>query len=215
MGRYEGIGMLNSVAIEDVRRELRVYPEERSSVDSVGNEGYLVRVINEFGLRASRGTALTFHHIDGKRYNVEPLFRELIEGYNRCVEIGTFRGVSTACLAHYCKKVLTVDIKIFEEALSLWKFFGVEEKIRYVYVDSNASKRKAIEEFGDFDFAFIDGLHTYDAVAFDFEVVRKCGTVLFHDYGTSYCAAGVQKFVDELPRRELYIKEPFALWRQR
>jgi hypothetical protein len=201
------------VRTEKQKLELRAYPEERSDVDTVGESGFLERVVGEFGLRASRGTALTYHHSDGKRYNVESLFRELVKGYHRCVEIGTFRGVSTACLAHYCEEVATVDIKLFEEAISLWKFFGVEPKILYCLVDSDASKAKAIDDFGDFDFAFIDGLHTYDAVEYDFSVVKKCGTVLFHDY-LSACK-GVKEFIDTLPKMELMIKEPFALWNAR
>jgi hypothetical protein len=193
---------------------LRIYPQERSDIDTVGDkDDFFVRAIDEFGLRVSRGTAIGYHYKDNNVYNMERRFRDLVKGYSSCVEIGTFRGVSTAILAHYCQKVTTIDIKIFEEAVSLWRFFGVRDKIRYCCVDSDASKAQAIDEIGDFDFAFIDGLHIFDAIKTDFELVKKCGTVLFHDYGMPDIP-DVKIFVDTLPFKEVTIKHPFALWKR-
>jgi hypothetical protein len=193
---------------------LRIYPQERSDVDTVGEKPDLFeRAINEFGLRVSRGTALGYQSKGNKVYNVEHILREFVKGHTSCVEIGTFRGLSTAILAHYCQKVTTIDIKIFEEAICLWKYFGVRDKIKYCCVDSDASKAQAIEDVGKFDFAFIDGLHTLDAVKVDFELVKKCGTVLFHDYGMPDIP-DIKIFVDALPFKEVTIKHPFALWKQ-
>ena len=68
-----------------------------------------------------------------------------------------------------------------------------------------------MREYGipNFDFAFIDGSHKYDDVKFDFECVKRCGRVLFHDYDCKR-HPDVTKFVDELSN---VIKgRPFAYW---
>ena len=61
------------------------------------------------------------------------------------------------------------------------------------------------------DFAFVDGDHKYNEIALDFELVKKCGRVLFHDYGMDHLP-DVTDFVDTLPRREVTIDRPFAYW---
>ena len=61
-----------------------------------------------------------------------------------------------------------------------------------------------------FQFAFIDGCHDlYDEVKKDFEAVKKCGVVLFHDYRKSF--PEVIKFCDEIGCEPL---GEFALWKE-
>lgn len=197
---------------QEERFVVRLYPEEASEVDTVGETGFLERVYTEFGMRAMRGTALGYHAADSKRYNIEPLFRSMAKGTGRAVEIGTFRGISTAVLAHYYDHVDTIDLLRSEEAFMVWRCFGVDGKITPWIADDDEVKKAIVEELEPFDFAFIDALHTYEGVELDFELCKSCGNVLFHDYGMPKCA-GVTEFVNTLPKTELTIDHPFALWR--
>jgi predicted O-methyltransferase YrrM len=63
-----------------------------------------------------------------------------------------------------------------------------------------------------FDFAFIDGDHSYDAVAADFEMVKRCGAVLFHDYVPGN---EVARFIDELPQDQVSRMDMFGFWQYR
>lgn len=107
--------------------------------------------------------------------------------YKTVLEIGTYRGVSAAEMSQYCEKVITIDLIDGKlegngEAVDregFWRGLGVNN-IELHLVKDNADKARLIEGL-EFDFAFIDGAH--DAtVALDFEMVKKCGAVLFHDY---------------------------------
>lgn len=135
-----------------------------------------------------------------------------MEGKNikHAIEIGTWRGVSTALLAHYADKVTTCDLRYYPESMPVWLYFGVNGKIRCTIMEDNDSKAKVINEL-DFDFAFIDGDHSLEGVAYDFELVKRCGRVLFHDYGIKHCP-GPSKFIESLPETELKLKRPFAYW---
>ena len=192
--------------------ELRLYNEEMSDHDTVGDECFTQRAYEEFGKHIVRGTALMMPAEEGERYVVEELFRSILEKQSGvAIEIGTFRGVTTAMLAHYFDKVYTIDL--IENAISaeVWKFFGILPKIKSYVVADDEAKQHFINSL-DFDFAFIDGDHTYEGVALDFELVRKCGKVVFHDYAVSADCKGVTDFVNELPTEEVIIKRPFAIW---
>lgn len=110
------------------------------------------------------------------------------------VEIGTHKGVSAAYIAKFVDRVYTFDIKDYPIKHKVWEDIGVKYKIRsYIVKD-----RKEIKEWLDlieFDFAFIDGCHRYKEVKKDFELVKRCGRVLFHDV---VALKGVKKFVSEL-----------------
>jgi predicted O-methyltransferase YrrM len=106
--------------------------------------------------------------------------------------------------------VLTVDIHDNALTNEVWNYFGVAPKIKCYVVGGNEAKRLLIDTKA-FDFAFIDGDHTYEGVKFDFDLVKHCGNVLFHDYDFSLCP-GVKQFIDQLPSNEVEIRKPFALW---
>lgn len=203
------------IAVNYTERAMRAYSDEVSRVDVVGEDGCLEKAIEYFGLRVARGTALTYHDLENNTISgVEQQFRKYCKGHKKCIEIGTFRGLSSVILAHYCEKVRTIDIQIFDEAFYLWRYFGVDKKIDYINVVNKQTKKKAIEDFGTFDFAFIDGLHTYEGVKEDFELLQHCGNILFHDYDSKMeQCQGVKKLVDELPKEEITIDVPFALWK--
>lgn len=189
---------------------LSLYPNELSYKDKVGDDNFVEKICIEFGRRILRGTALAYECPNSHQVlSVENLLRGILKHKNikSAIEIGTFRGVSTALLAHYSDAVITMDIKYYEEAMYLWAYAGVMDKIKY-YVVTDEIKEDSIRDV-DFDFAFIDGDHEYESVQSDFEITKRCGRVLFHDYGIK---PGVIKFVDSLPKNEVVIRHPFAYW---
>jgi hypothetical protein len=81
-------------------------------------------------------------------------------------------------------------------------------------VPSDAAKRRFIDSL-TFDLAVVDGNHFREPVKFDFECVRRCGLVLFHDYPASGTDAdGVGYLLDEIrPAGIIERCPPFAWWR--
>ncbi len=202
-------------------RILNLYDDERTGIDIVGDEGYFEKVVEQFGKRCMRGTALGF--ATGKDNvidrNCEPFLRKVFRQIQpeRAVEIGTLYGATTALLAHYSDSVVTIDINYQQIASYLWGYFGVQPKIQYVVVKNDEDKKLLCNELYDkygFDFAFIDAMHTYDAVKIDFDCVKRCGKVLFHNYGLRN-HPGITEFVNELPDNEVWIQRPFAYWEKK
>lgn len=106
--------------------------------------------------------------------NRHPSFRG-----KRCVEIGSFNGVTALVLARHFDEVVSIDTYPYTMKKLVLEFSGVKN-VRFVDVQDNAEKAKIIEGL-DFDAAFSDGNHVADT-EFDFDLVRRCGRVLFHEY---------------------------------
>jgi len=134
---------------------------------------------------------------------------------NIAVEIGTFYGVSATCIARFANKVHTFDIIDHPEKDKVWSKFKVEDKISFHLIKGRNVVDNTFKDFegihtltgkeGDietilntinFDFAFINGSHTYKDVKADFELVKKCGRVLFHDIDPEF--VGVHRFTNEI-----------------
>jgi len=115
------------------------------------------------------------------------------------VEIGTQRGLSAAWIAQYATRVYTFDIVEHKEKYKVWEDLEVGKKICAIKL---LSEHNLVEILGmiEFDFAFIDGNYSYESVKEDFELVKQCGRVLFHDTELRSNGAhdGVRKFVEEL-----------------
>lgn len=93
------------------------------------------------------------------------------------LELGAYKGLSTAVLASLSDKVYTFDIKYQPIAEPLWDILGVKDKITYTIVNNTDDiidyvKKSSIK----FDFMFADGPHS------DATKVRKIFTA-FRDYG--------------------------------
>ena len=135
------------------------------------------------------------------------------------LEIGTYRGVSAAVMSQYAK-VHTIDL--FEGKLELageefdryklWEELGASG-ITLHLVEDDVEKAGLIKTL-DFDLAFIDGAHE-ETVKDDFEMVKRCRNVLFHDVDDrgQPCLNRVFDFVNSLPREEVKLFDIFALWR--
>lgn len=102
------------------------------------------------------------------------------------LEIGTYRGCAAAVLSQLCRKVITIDLvngwlerqgEQFDRT-GFWDSLGIGN-IEFHPVRDEEQKAECIEAMR-FDMAFIDGEHD-DTVHRDFDLVRRCGRVLFHD----------------------------------
>lgn len=127
----------------------------------------------------------------------------LAEG-KRVLEIGSYCGLSTICLARSAESVTAVDyfdgrgtpqprdtLAEFEDNLNR---YGVREKVSICWPESDFP-------LSEYDLAFIDGAHDIRAVRRDIErclnVLSPEGLLVFHDYGAIH-HPGVTDAVDEL-----------------
>lgn len=152
----------------------------------------------------------------------EAVFREILGSgkYRRILEIGTYRGVAAACMSQFCDRVMTVDLHFGRlEQLgekwsrrAFWNNLGLDNIELYLIRDD--AEKAAVITALDFDFAFVDGAHDV-TVANDFGLVKRCGTVLFHDYNRRSKKEQnyVCDFVDTLPKEQIRVYDNlFALW---
>lgn len=120
------------------------------------------------------------------------------------VEVGAFRGRSTALLAETGRRIVTVDP--LDETITVAKLkidAGVVAALQSI-VDQYPNVRwerkfvKDVEIARPIDMLYIDGLHRYPQPLDDFKhfLPLRVGTIVaFHDYGREF---GVTKTVDEL-----------------
>ncbi len=142
--------------------------------------------------------------------------------YPTVLEIGTYRGVSAAAMAQYCRQVITVDLLQGKreangehfDRYEFWESLGIEN-VLLILVEDDLDKAEKLADL-TFDFAFIDGDHG-PGVAKDFELVKRCGRVLFHDYCEDDRPEHrwVRDVVKALPPDEVTINGMFALWEKK
>jgi predicted O-methyltransferase YrrM len=130
---------------------------------------------------------------------------ELARG-NRVLEIGSYCGLSTICMARTAEHVTAVDYfdgrgtpnprDTLDEFKANIHRYGVSEKVRICHPDDPYP-------LPEYDLAFIDGAHDYPSVSADIErtlaVLAPGGVLAFHDYRRPvYPDHGVDQAVDEL-----------------
>lgn len=107
----------------------------------------------------------------------------------RVLEIGSYCGLSTICLARTAKSVTAVDYfdgratpapgNTFDEFTNNLKRYGVDQKVSLLHPE-------AIPPGPAYDLVFIDGDHSAEAVRKDIEtalsVLKPGGLIAFHDY---------------------------------
>lgn len=139
--------------------------------------------------------------------------------FRRVLEIGTYRGVSAAYMAHFVDHVTTIDLKHGRleqlgepcDREAFWRSLGLDN-ITLRLVEDDAEK-DAVIAAESFDLAFIDG--GKNDIADDFERVKHCGAVLFHDVDSRGLPGqdAVYDFVMALPKEQVTRMDIFALWR--
>lgn len=141
--------------------------------DHLQKDAQLANVFKVFGAEAFRRSSAW-----------EPEFEHIIRtrGFKgkRCIEIGTYSGMTALVLARYFGEVVTFDIWPHTAKRTIAEHCGVKN-IRFVDIKDNAEKAKLIAEIASFDAAYVDGDHMRDTET-DFDLVRRCGRVLFHEY---------------------------------
>lgn len=139
--------------------------------------------------------------------------------FRRVLEIGTLRGISAAYMAGYVERVDTIDLKHGRleqlgepfDREAFWRELGINNV--YLHLVRNDDEKAAVIRGLEFDLAFIDG--GKNDIAQDFELVKHCGAVLFHDVdarGKPELDA-VYDFVMALPPEQVTRDDIFALWR--
>lgn len=156
---------------------------------------------------AIENNLIEFSAIGGKEFRA--FFQEV--KMETAVEIGTYKGVSAAYIGQFAEVVHTFDIIDYPEKYKIWydlkthnvHFHLVKPRatsINFQGIEPDSSKAQNIEETLngiDFDIAFIDGTHNnYEEVKADFNLVKRCGRVLFHDATPVF--TGVYPLVVEL-----------------
>ncbi len=150
--------------------------------------------------------------------------------YKRALEIGTYRGVGAAEISQYVEHVDTIDLRfgkieinrrdgrdaidMTHDREAFWRSLGIDN-ISLHLISSEDEKAQIIAGL-DFDFALIDGAHDDPAIVRnDFELVKHCGAVLFHDvdWRSKPEQNIVVDFVASLPQHEVTYIDIFALWR--
>lgn len=101
-------------------------------------------------------------------------------------EVGCFRGVSTEVLAMYCQNLYAIDPWLDSEDIHN-EFCDRMEPYENVFTIRLSSPAVCeMFQFGQFDFVYLDGMHTYNEVVADIKawkpLVRSGGFLCGHDY---------------------------------
>ncbi len=146
------------------------------------------------------------------------LIKELGDVSNKTmIEIGSFIGESTIIFAKHFKDVIAIDPFLpdydpqdptcnsgfnFEEVFQEFKdrIEEEKEKVKIYRMKSDDAVNILKDEY---DFIYIDGLHTYEGVKQDIinyqPLLKEGGVIGGHDYGTRHPhLQGVTKAVDEM-----------------
>jgi hypothetical protein len=145
-------------------------------------------------------------------------FLKRIKAGGKCaLEIGTYNGITAVVLSQFFEKVVCVsvdaeDLKRRIIKRDIVKFLGITN-IEFHDCLDNSEKARIVQSM-DFDFAYMDGDHTHDTRT-DFELVRRCGRVLFHEAWA--IQEPVWNLTHELPAEEMVWADfdCFAYWEAR
>lgn len=163
----------------------------------------LVAVFKKFGIAAFRRSSV----LEG--------FEKFLDanhvGGERCVEIGSCKGLTALLLAQRFKEVVSIDIVDDPDREAIARHCKVKN-IRFVTVSGNDEKARVIDGL-TFDAAYVDGDHARDT-ATDFALVKRSGCVLFHEYWQAQ--PPVFNLVNSLKSSGLVVtKDKLALWKSK
>lgn len=171
----------------------KVHVEHRGEVDFLNSQVRGNSFDDEYVNQSTLDFVFPFD-VDGWLSPEEGLsLRRLAEG-KRVLEIGSYCGRSTICLASSAESVTSLDyhdgrgtpnpqytMPKFRENLER---YGVSEKVRSIHPDG-------MIPLPSYSLIFIDGAHDYESVCLDIEkalsVLEPGGLIVFHDYRISPC----------------------------
>lgn len=117
-----------------------------------------------------------------RRSSVTESFPDVLSALNfngkRCIEIGSWMGLTAIVLARHFDEVVSIDILPNPIKHEIAEFLGVTN-IKFIDVADNKEKADVISRLS-FDAAYCDGDHENDTFT-DFDIVKACGHVLFHE----------------------------------
>jgi len=143
--------------------------------EALANDQKLMRVWRKFGIDVFRRSAV----LEG----FDAFLRAQKFTGRRCVEIGSWNGLTAIVLARYFDEVVSLDIVAREEKHEIAKFLGVKN-IQFIDVRDNAQKADVIRGLDAFDAGYSDGDHAKDAAS-DFALLERGGRVLMHEHWES------------------------------
>lgn len=154
-----------------------------------GDSVYDVEYVSESVLRLPKSENSMPLDIEGWLLPEEgEAIAELASG-KRVLEIGSFCGLSTVCMARTAKHVTAVDYfdgrgtprrrDTLPDFTANIERYGLADKVEHRHPDSPLP-------LVEYDFVFIDGAHDYDSVVSDIakalNVLAPGGLIAFHDY---------------------------------
>ena len=127
------------------------------------------------------------------------------------IEIGTLLGVASALLASYCQTVFTFDIW-YRNSHHIWNELEVWDRINCYtgnqkFIDDVINQLRCNTNL-NINFAFIDGMHKIKNVIHDFEQVKFCKRVLFHDANIG----GIGDFIKKIGGKFAGKDKMFGYW---
>ena len=176
----------------------------KEDVDHIHDDPQLEAIFKRFGADA-------FRRSSGVE-PFDPFLKRINFSGDRCVEIGTYNGITAIILARYFKEVVSIDIFPHTAKHAIAEFVGVTN-VRFVDIKDNEEKADIINGL-DFDAAYSDGDHSNDT-QLDFDLVKRCRRVLFHEYWD--IQTPVYNLVNSLKQKrgKVIIDGKFAYWEGR
>ena len=146
-----------------------------------------------------------FLHIDGRLQasEMDMLFRMGIG--KKCLEIGSWKGLSSFCIALGAESLKCVDTFCADGAIQSPTYTTLEDfkrnmkRFNHITIFAGTSLEASKIDHEMYDFIFIDAGHEYEDVKQDYNLwwshLNPKGVMAFHDYTDYY--TGTKRFINE------------------
>ncbi len=175
------------------------------------------RMLDALGNVAYDTSAMHRHHMYPHGPSLIDVLEQRGRRYGTILEIGTAHGSGTAMLAHFADKVTSIDVTRWRAVDAVMGVAGqdVRDRIDFRVVKDNAAKAALVGDI-TFDLAFIDGDHHAAEFKIDFDLCKRCGVLLCHDYPTWKPGVdGPGTVLDAQTEGTLEAYPPFVWWAKR